>query len=52
MFCKLSFTLAVTSSYKLHAPNADAHLSATLLCYFRCNWCRNLAAINCILHWI
>jgi len=18
----------------------------------RCNWCRNLAAVNCILHWI
>jgi len=32
--------------------NADAHLSATLRCYFRCNWCRNLAAVNCILHWI
>jgi len=32
--------------------NADAHLSAALLCYFRCHWCRNLAAVNCILHWI
>jgi len=20
--------------------------------YFRCNWCRNLAAVNCILHGI
>jgi len=33
-------------------PNADAHLYAALLCYFRCNWCRNLAAVNCILYWI
>jgi len=23
---------------------------ATML--FRCHWCRNLAAVNCILHWI
>jgi len=37
IFCKLSFTLAVTSSYQVHALNADAHLSATLRCYFRCN---------------
>ena len=26
--------------------------TATLLCYFRCRCCRNLAAVNCILHWI
>jgi len=25
---------------------------STLLCYFKCHWCRNLAAFNCILHWI
>jgi len=31
-----------------NALNADAHLSATLLCHLRCNWCRNLAAVNCI----
>jgi len=28
----------------------------TLICgaavLLRCNWCRNLAAVNCILHWI
>jgi len=28
------------------------HLSAALLRYFKCNWCRNLAALHCILHWI
>jgi len=50
IFCKLSFTPTVTSCYQVHALNADAHLSAALLCYFRCNWCRNLAAVNCILH--
>jgi len=38
---------------QVHALNAEAHLSAVLLCYFRCSWwCRNLAVINCILHWI
>jgi len=36
----------------VYALNADAHLSAALLCYFRRNWCRNLAVVNCILHWI
>jgi len=25
---------------------------ALRLCYFRCHWCRNLAAIKCIVHWI
>ena len=52
IFCKLSFTPAVTSCDQVHALNADAHLSATLLRYFRCTWCRNLAAVNCTLHWI
>jgi len=52
IFCKLSFRPAVTSCYQVHAINADVHLSAALLCHFRCNWCRNLAAVNCILHWI
>jgi len=28
------------------------HLSAALLRYFKCNWCRNLAVVHCILHWI
>jgi len=46
-----TFTPSVTSCY-VHTLNADANLPATLLCYFRCNWCRNLAAVNCILHWI
>jgi len=50
IFCKTSFTHAVTSCYQIHALNADAHPSAALLRYFRCNWCRNLAAVNCKLH--
>jgi len=35
IFCKISFTLPITSCYELHALNADAHLplSAALLCY-------------------
>jgi len=33
IFCKISFTLPVTSCYQAHALNADAHLSAALLCY-------------------
>jgi len=49
IFCKISFTPAVISCYQVHALNADAHLSAALLCHFRFNWCRNLAAVNCIL---
>jgi len=48
----MRFTPAVTSCYQVHALNADVHLSAALLCYFRWNWCRNLAAVNCILRWI
>jgi len=38
--------------YQVRVLNADAHLPAALLCYFRCRWCRNLAAVNCILHWL
>ena len=49
---QISFTPTVASCYQVHPLNADAHLSAALLCYFRCHWCRNLAAVNCILHWI
>ena len=52
IFFKMIFTPAVTSCYRVHALNADAHLPATLLCYFRCKWCRTLAAVNCTLHWI
>jgi len=44
---KICFTPAVTSCYQVRALNAYAHLSAALLCYFGCNWCRNLAAVNC-----
>jgi len=28
------------------------HLSASLLRFLWCNWCPNLAAVHCILHWI
>jgi len=51
-FCKICFTLSVTSCYQVHTLNADAHLSTALLCYLRWNRCRNLAAVNCIMHWI
>jgi len=37
---------------QVHALNADAHLCVALLCDFRCHWCGNVAAVNCILHWI
>jgi len=50
-FCKISFTPAVTSCYQVHALNADVHLCRAAM-LLRCNWCRNLAAVNCILHWI
>jgi len=33
IFCKISFTPAITSCYQVHALNADSHLSAALLCY-------------------
>ena len=35
ILCIISFALAVTSCYQVHARDADAHLSAALLCYFR-----------------
>jgi len=46
------FYAGVTSYYQVHVLNADANLSAALLCYFTCHWCRNLAAVNWILQWI
>jgi len=49
IFCNISFTPTITSCYQVHA---DAHLSAALLCWLWCHWCLNLAAVNCILHWI
>jgi len=52
IFCKPRFTPAVRSCYQVHVLNAGAHQPATLLCDFRCNWCRNIAAVKCILHWI
>jgi len=45
IFCKICYTPAVTSSYQVHSLIADAHLTAVLLCYFKWNWCRNLAAV-------
>jgi len=33
IFFKINFTPAVTSCCQVHALNADAHLSAALLCY-------------------
>jgi len=51
IFCNISFTPAVTSCYQLHALNVDhTYLRLCYVMYFRCNWCRNLAAVNCILH--
>jgi len=32
--------------YQVRALNAYALPSAELLCYFRCNWCRKIAAVN------
>jgi len=53
ILCKLRFTPAGTSCYQVHALKPmHTFLSAALLCYFRCHWCRNLAAVSCILHWI
>jgi len=48
IFCKICFTPAVTSCYQVHALNADAHLFAALLCYFRCNWFRNISAVTAL----
>jgi len=36
ILCKTSFAPAVATCYHVHALNADAHLSAALLWYFRC----------------
>ena len=53
IFCKLSFTTAVTFCYQAHAPKTATHIpTAGLRCHFRCHWCRNLSEVNCILHWI
>ena len=49
ILCNISFTSVITSCYQVHA---DAQLYAALLCYLWCSWCRNLAAVNWILHWI
>jgi len=51
IFCKISFTPAVTSCCQIHTLNADVHLCRAAM-LLRCNCYRNLAAVNCILHWI
>ena len=49
IFCKISFTPAVTFCYQVHAPKTDTYIpTAALLCYLRCHWCRNLSEVNCI----
>jgi len=49
IFCEITFMPAVTFCYQVHPPKTDTHIpTAALLCYFRCNWCRNLSAVNCI----
>jgi len=45
----ISFTPAISFCYQVHA---DEHLYAALLLYLWCSWCRILASVNCILHWI
>ena len=49
IFCNINFTPAITFCYQAHA---HAHRYAALLCYLWCSWCRNLATVNWILHWI
>jgi len=44
--CRSGFPIATLSGTRRCTP------SAALLLQLRCNWCRNLAAVNCILHWI
>jgi len=44
---------AVVLCYQVHAAKTNTHIpSASLLCYFRCKWCRNPSDVYCILHWI
>jgi len=53
IFCKLSFTAAVTFCYQVHAPKTETHIrTAALLCYISFYWCRNLFEVNCVLDWI
>jgi len=50
IFCKISFTAAVTFCHQVHALKTDTHIpTAALICYFRCHWCRNLSEVNCIM---
>jgi len=47
-FWKIRFTPTVTSYNQVHA---GVHRCATLLCCLWCHWCRNIAAVSCVLHW-
>jgi len=48
IFCKISFTPAITCCDQVHAPKTDTHIpTAALLCYFRRHWGRNLSELNC-----
>jgi len=48
IFCKRSFTTAVTCCDQVHAAKTVAHIpTAALLCYLRR---QNLSEVNCILH--
>ena len=47
IFCKISFTLAVTFCYQVKAAKTDTHIrTAVLLRHFRCGWCRNLSTVK------
>jgi len=49
--CKINFTPAVTSCYLVYPKRRCTPIcGATML--LRCKWGRNLAALNCTLHWI
>jgi len=47
--------LAITSCYQVHTQNADAHIpicgGALLVLVPLVDWCRNVAAVNCMVHW-
>jgi len=43
-----AFEYAIISCFSGTRLNADAHMSAMRLCYFKCRWCRNLAVVNYI----
>jgi len=54
IFCKVSFTPAVTSSNQVHAQNADAQHTYLWRCYatLGATGAETTLLSNCILHWI